>query len=78
MIKINWQDDILDIIQGLTIQEKLTKQDTVNFSLSVVSGLQCSDQVAGHCPVSSEIRMSTAAWFMNANRQADRELNKTT
>jgi len=76
MVKVNWQDEALDAIQSLTIRGMLTKQETVNLSLSVVSGLECSDREAGHCPVSSEIRMSTAAWFMNANRRAEMEIDK--
>jgi len=76
MVKVNWQDEALDAIQDMTIQEVLVKQETVNLSLSVVSGLECSDQAAGHCPVSSEIRMSTTAWFMNANRRAEMEIDK--
>ena len=77
MVKVNWQDEALDAIQSLTIREVLSKQGAVNLPLSVVSGLECSDQEAGHSPVSLEIRMSTMVWFMNANIQAEREKNKS-
>jgi len=76
MVKVNWQDDLLDVIQDMTLRRVLVKQETVDLSLSIVSGLECSDREAGHCPVSSEIRMSTTACFMNANRRAERELYK--
>ena len=73
MIKVNWQDDLLNTIQELVIKEVLTKQEIVNLSLSIMNGVECSDQKVGHCPVSSNIRIETGKWFMCVNREYEFE-----
>ena len=73
MIKVNWQDDLLDTIQELVIKEVLTKQEIVNLSLSIMSGMECSDQKVGHYPVSSDIRLKTKLHFINVNREYEQK-----